>query len=79
MGKSKGGGEETAKQSTTSVLKLLQASLESEEREPSMIKIQRVTEGLFAVEIVVHGEHEPEAYFLSIGHPDPPANTRLRN
>lgn len=66
MGKSKGGGEEAARPTTVAIIRHLAQQLKEDKREPASIRVQRVTEGLYAVEIVAHGEQDPEAYMLRL-------------
>jgi hypothetical protein len=66
MGKSKGGGGAEGTVATSNIATLVARRLADEKREPSVIKVQRVTTGLFSVDVTVHGEQEPEAYFISV-------------
>lgn len=65
MGKSKGGGEEAARPTTSDVAAYVARGLAQEKREPGEVKVQRITEGVFAVSVTMHGESEPETYFLN--------------
>jgi len=67
MGKSKGGGGAERSVATSNIASLVASQLADEKREPSEIKVQRLTVGLFAVEVKVHGEQEPERYMINVG------------
>lgn len=66
MGKSKGGGGGGRRPTTANVAAHVSEGLTNEGREPSEVRVQRLTEGLFTVHVTVLGESEPEAYILQL-------------
>lgn len=65
MGDKKRGAREAGGLASHKVARSLLREYSSEGREPAEIRIQRITEATFACEVTVHGEQEPESFFLS--------------
>lgn len=66
MGEIKGGEGGTRRVTTDLIARAIARQAQNDEREVAQIKVQFLTEGLYAVEIYERGIHEPEAFFLNV-------------
>lgn len=64
MGESRGGEGRAEGPTTSQIARYLVRRYSEDEREISQIKVDRATEGLYAVYVTVHGENDPEAFFI---------------
>lgn len=68
----KGGGEEGSQGLTAdSLAAAIAADCFESGREVGLVKVLRVTGGVFMVEIREHGSHTPETFFFSEERPPP--------
>lgn len=66
MGKSKKGEGGDRRSTTEQVVRSLLRRYSQDSIEVASITVQRVTDNLYSAEILEHGQHEPEAFFLKV-------------
>jgi len=66
LGEAKEGEGRAERLDPTQIVRHLLDTYESEEVEIAEVRVKRLTRSVYAVEVLEHGQNEPEAYFLSV-------------
>lgn len=66
FGGMEGGREEGASPTTDQIARAVAREAISDGRDVATVLVQRITDGLFAVSITVHGENAPESFFYRV-------------